>query len=286
MDGDRRRSTNQPSVLNELHNFYRAPLFEELANQAIAADVTLHTIDARGLITEHDSPADSRWQMPVSIGYVKTRNYQEPLRYLSAETGGVAIVNTNEFEEKLEKVEDAVTRYYSLGFRLGPPRGDVLHSIKIELANRSKYKVRYRRKFLERSAETLTADRTMSGLLVDPQHNSLGIEITIERVIPQGQKVWTGEVVVEIPSLNLVSSRGAGGSTATLSIFAVAASEKGRSPLTRTRQSIVLRSDRSTPLELQINLNLDPGFNRVSIGVLDEGSGVDGFAVTETTLPE
>jgi hypothetical protein len=90
---------------------------------------------------------------------------------------------------------------------------------------------------------------------------------------------------VEIPSLNLIAVPGEGGSTAALSIFAVTSSEKGRSPLTRTRQSIVLPTDQSVALELQINLNLDRGFNRVSIGVLDETSGIDGSAVAETTLP-
>jgi len=89
---------------------------------------------------------------------------------------------------------------------------------------------------------------------------------------------------VDVPGLNLVPVPGEGGSTAALSIFAVAASEKGRSPLTRTRQSIVLPSDRSTPLDLPINLTLDPGFSRVSFGVLDETSGIDGFAVAETTV--
>jgi VWFA-related protein len=277
-------SMNAQSALTELHNFYRAPLFEELTNQSIAADVTLHTVDARGLMTEHDTTADRRMGMPVNYGSIKAKNYQEPLRYLAAQTGGIAIVNTNEFEKELETVEDAVTRYYSLGFRLGPRDGDVLHSIDIELPGHPDFKARYRREFLERSAATLAADRTMSGLLLDPAQNSLGVTIEIERTIRQGKKKWIGEVAVDIPGLNLVPIPGEGGSTAALSIFAVAASEKGRSPLTRTRQSIVLSSDRSAPLELQIILDLDPGFNRVSIGVLDETSGIDGFAVAETTV--
>jgi VWFA-related protein len=271
-------------VLNELHNFHRAPLFEDLANQAIAADVTLHTIDARGLITEHDTSADRRSRMPVSIGHVKAQNYQEPLRYLSAQTGGLAIVNTNRFRQGLARIEEAMTTYYSLGFRLGQRAEDKVHSIRIELPIHPDHKMRYRRQFFERSKASLVADQAMTGLLVNPVRNDLDIGISVETVTPQTADTWTGKIAVKIPCLNLAAARGTESTSANLSVFSVSSSEKGRSPLSRTEVVVDLPPDRDAAVELRINLELDAGFNRISIGVLDEVGGIAGFAVAEQTV--
>jgi VWFA-related protein len=272
------------SVLNELHAFYRAPLFEELADHAIAADVTLHTIDARGLLTEHDTTADRRFEMPVTIGYVKARNYQEPLRYLSAQTGGIAVVNTNQFRKGLAQIEEAITSYYSLGFRLGARGNDRVHSIRIELPNHPDNRMRYRRQFLERSDASLVADRTMTGLLMDPLRNDLDIRLSVETVEPQTANSWIGKIALKIPSLHLAAARGTESTSVDLSVFSVSSSEKGRSPLSRTEVVVDLPSDRDAAVQLQINLELDPGFNRISIGILDEVSGMTGFAVAEQTV--
>jgi len=42
-------------ALNELPSLQRGPLHEQLANHAVAANITLHTIDARGLMSENTS---------------------------------------------------------------------------------------------------------------------------------------------------------------------------------------------------------------------------------------
>jgi hypothetical protein len=271
-------------VLNELHAFYRAPLFEELADQAIAVNVTLHTIDARGLLTEHDTTADHRFEMPVTIGYVKARNYQEPLRYLSAQTGGIAVVNTNHFRKGLTQIEEAITSYYSLGFRLGARGDDRVHAIRIELPNHPDHRTRYRRQFFERSHASLVADRTMTGLLIDPLRNDLDIRISVETVEPQTANSLIGKIAVEIPSLHLAAAPGTESTYADLSVFSVSSSERGRSPLSRTEVVVDLPPDRNSAVQLQIDLQLDPGFNRISIGILDEASGMAGFAVAEQTV--
>ncbi len=268
-------------ALTEMHGLYRAPLFEELANQAIAADVAIHTLDARGLIVQGGSAADSKRSTTTSIGFAKTYNYQDSLRYLSATTGGVAVLNTNNFEKGLEQVEEAIASYYSIGFSLDETGGDRLHTVKIELPGQSDSRLLYRKDFFERSVVSLSADRTMTGLLVAPPDNTLGVEIAIANVVPGEKKRWTAEVLVDIPLQILSAVSPTRGSVANITLLAVAASENGRTPISRTSHSIALSEGGGSSLQLQMNLDFGPGINRVSVGVLDETSGLDGYATAE-----
>lgn len=147
-----------PLALNELPSLQRGPLHEELANHAIAANITLHTIDARGLMSENTTSAGDRYQQPTGLGWTKIRNYQDPLLFLSKETGGVAVVNSNEFKKGLEEIGAAVSSYYSLAFALESPSRDRLHAVEITLPEHPDYRLRYRSDLVERSRMTRVSD--------------------------------------------------------------------------------------------------------------------------------
>ena len=53
----------------------------------------------------------------ATVGSVRTANLQAPLRKLAAETGGLAFLNSNRFDEELDRLAQDVGSYYSLGFR-------------------------------------------------------------------------------------------------------------------------------------------------------------------------
>ena len=89
----------------------------ELTRSANRANATIYTIDPRGLIagSEIDQKVDpTEWQ-----DYVRTS--QDSLRVLAEETGGVAIVNQNDFDKALKRIDAETSDYYMLGYYSNNP---------------------------------------------------------------------------------------------------------------------------------------------------------------------
>lgn len=87
-------------------------LMRELTLSANRANATLYTIDPRGLqgVVDAGSYVDqSEWRTYIQ----KTTS---TLRYMAEETGGFAIVNTNDFATDLRRVDAETSDYYVIGF--------------------------------------------------------------------------------------------------------------------------------------------------------------------------
>ena len=100
---------------NQGQQFADADLARELAEvtrTANRANATLYTIDPRGLV----AGADLDEQLdPVEYGnYV--RKTQDSLRVLAEETGGIAVVNQNDFTKALKRIDAETSDYYVLGY--------------------------------------------------------------------------------------------------------------------------------------------------------------------------
>jgi VWFA-related protein len=87
-------------------------LTRELTLSANRANASIYTIDPRGLAGVIDAGQyvdQSEWRTYIQ----KTTS---TLRYLADETGGFAIVNTNDFASALKRVDAETSDYYVLGF--------------------------------------------------------------------------------------------------------------------------------------------------------------------------
>jgi len=85
---------------------------KELTLAANRTNATLFTVDPRGLagITDAGQYLDqSEWRTYLQ----KT---QSSLRYLAEETGGIAVVNNNDFEGALKQIDAETSDYYVLGY--------------------------------------------------------------------------------------------------------------------------------------------------------------------------
>ena len=100
---------------NSGSQFADADLARELAEitrTANRANATLYTIDPRGLVAGSD--LDEQLD-PVEFGeYV--RKTQDSLRVLAEETGGIAVVNQNNFDRALKRIDAETSDYYVLGY--------------------------------------------------------------------------------------------------------------------------------------------------------------------------
>ena len=84
----------------------------EVTRQANRANVTMYTIDPRGLVGMGD--IDEQVDPQQWNEYI--RKSQDSLRVIAEETGGVAIVNQNDFSKALKRIDAETSDYYVLGF--------------------------------------------------------------------------------------------------------------------------------------------------------------------------
>jgi VWFA-related protein len=89
----------------------------DLTRTANRANATLYTIDPRGLV----AGADLDEQLdPVEFGE-HVRKTQDSLRVLADETGGIAVVNQNDFDKALKRIDAETSDYYMLGYTSSNP---------------------------------------------------------------------------------------------------------------------------------------------------------------------
>jgi VWFA-related protein len=108
---DQMRNNNQ---------FADADLARELAEitrTANRANATLYTIDPRGLVAGAD--LDETLDPQEYSEYV--RKSQDSLRVLAEETGGIAVVNQNNFDKALKRIDAETSDYYVLGYYSSNP---------------------------------------------------------------------------------------------------------------------------------------------------------------------
>jgi VWFA-related protein len=84
----------------------------ELTRAANRANATLYTIDPRGLVagTDLDEQLD-----PVEYSE-HVRKTQDSLRVLAEQTGGIAVVNQNNFDKALKRIDAETSDYYVVGY--------------------------------------------------------------------------------------------------------------------------------------------------------------------------
>ena len=84
----------------------------DLTRAANRANATIYTIDPRGLVggSDIDEQVDpTQWN-----DYI--RKSQDSLRVLADETGGMAVVNQNDFDKALKRIDADSSDYYVLGY--------------------------------------------------------------------------------------------------------------------------------------------------------------------------
>src|SRR5688572_12319988 len=84
----------------------------ELTRAANRANATIYTIDPRGLVGGPD--LDEKIDMVEYQEYV--RSTQDTLRVLAELTGGIAVVNQNDFTKALKRIDQETSDYYVVGY--------------------------------------------------------------------------------------------------------------------------------------------------------------------------
>ena len=89
----------------------------ELARAANRSNTTFHTLDPRGLM----AGADIEYNLPTQEWNSHVFRTQSSLRSLAELTGGIAIVNRNNFVAGLREIDAETSDYYIVGFNTNRP---------------------------------------------------------------------------------------------------------------------------------------------------------------------
>jgi VWFA-related protein len=101
--------------------FAEADLVRELAELTRAANranATFYTLDPRGLVAGQDLGDE---QVDAAEWQNHLRETQDSLRVLAEQTGGIAVVNQNDFDKALKRIDAETSDYYVLGYYSGNP---------------------------------------------------------------------------------------------------------------------------------------------------------------------
>ena len=111
--------TNDP-FKKQGQQFVEADLVSDLSwltRNANRANVTMYTIDPRGLVGMPD--LDEKIDMVEWQNYVRTS--QDSLRTIAELTGGYAAVNQNDFDKALKRIDAETSDYYVIGYYSNNP---------------------------------------------------------------------------------------------------------------------------------------------------------------------
>lgn len=275
----------ESSVLLESHRYDLSRRFQTLTNQANASRVTFYTLEAAGLRTYSYLDVSNRTAGGgPRIDQVHFSNLQSTLRFMARETGGMAMVNTNNFTSMLGRMADDFETYYSLGFSPGLGESGRYRKINVLLKKGKKgLNVRHRDGYRDRSVSTRMAEGTRTALHYGYQNNSLDVLIEFGEMIAHERKQWVVPLLVKIPIGRLSFLPQEDMRRARVRLFVGAKdSEGGLSPV----QDIPVPIDiplsefdraRQQYYQYEMKLIMRTGQQVVAVGVRDEIGATMGF---------
>ena len=160
-------------------------ILRELTDFANRASVVLYAVDARGLQTLGPSSGDSTSSFSneqIAERLANRKNSligtQEGLTFLSTETGGIAILNSNDLNRGIKRILDDQQGYYLIGYKPDESTFAVvngqakLHHLRVNIKRPGEYTVRTRNGFYGRTdeakAESLTPSQQLGNALTSP----------------------------------------------------------------------------------------------------------------------
>jgi len=252
-----------------------------MVQNANSDEVTFFTIDATGLTGEgvgasNDDPLSSR----PGIGFQARQDRQAGLQEMALETGGRALLNTNDFQRGLGRVYEAVSTYYTVGVNLSSLPIGKYEKVEVEVA-RPGVTVRSRRGFAARPETVLVEQRARATMETDLSYTAIPAEIKTAPPTPD-KKLYRLPITVTMPASSLTFVPNGDKATARAAFYIGSIDDKGRmSDITRQETTFELASNQTsgdTPLTYAADLQTKKGNYRIVVNVRDVATGKMGTA--------
>ncbi|MGH9367986.1 MAG: VWA domain-containing protein [Thermoanaerobaculia bacterium] len=253
---------------------------EGLAKLANADEVTFYTIDAKGLTGEGGGAAnDDPLAFRPGVAFFARQNAQSGMLTLAHDTGGIALINTNDFQKGLGQIYQDASTYYSVGVNLASLQGAGYRNIQVAV-NRPGLDVRYRRGYATKSNDDRVRDITRAALKTSVSYDSFPVKLQIG-ASAKSKKQYDQPLTVLLPASALTFLPEGDTSKAIAEIYVGVADDKGRTSeigkevatFTQPREGAA-----DAALAYPITLQMRKGNSRIVVNVRDQATGRMGTA--------
>ena len=259
---------------------------DELVRRANASDVTFYAVDARGLTAEgasasNDDPLANR----PGVSFIAREDSQAGMKLLARDTGGLALVNSNDFDRGLGRVYQDTSSYYSIGINMSQLPRAGYRDVKVEVS-RPGLTVRARRGYGARSSAQRASDVTQAALRTNVEYR--GIPVTL-RLAParKEKKYYSLPISMTLPASSLTFTPQGEGSQAKADIFVGAMDDSGNTS-DIGREEAVFNLPKGAPaqaaLTYVVTLQTRKGNQRIVVNVQDRISGRMGTAKADVRV--
>lgn len=272
------------STMLEGMTFDASSLIQSVAKTANANGITLYTVHAAGLTGGGEMSAEHARPVSSQVSMAAMTNTTDSMMMMAEMTGGVASVQTNNFAAAFKRIEADLDSYYSLGYRAGTERVDRQRYLQVRVKNKD-YRVRNRQTFVEKSVYAEMNDRVVASLLYRVKDNALGILARVGTPVPTEDGYFHVPIDVQIPMQALtLLPQGETDYVGGFDVYVVVANkDNDMSDVARKSHQV-----RITPAQYKtiagkfytytLELLMERGLNKISIGVVDQISNTTGFA--------
>jgi len=255
---------------------------QSIAKTANANGITVYAIHAGGLGAANDAmSAEMDKPTPYAVTSAALSNSTESLQLIADMTGGLASINSNNFAQAFRNIQRDLESYYSLGYRAGTERVDRQRNLEVRVKNRN-YFVRNRQTFVEKSPFAEMNDRVIANLLYRTKANEMKILVKVGSPA-RSEDLYKVPIEVQIPMESLTLLPQGESYMGGFSVYVAVANKDGdMSDVARqTHQIRVASSDfpkiKGKYYAYALDLLMEPGPNKISVGVMDEVSNSTGF---------
>jgi len=275
------------SSMLEGMTFDASAAIQSVAKNANANGITMYTIGAGGLDSGNEMSAENSQPTSFMVSQAVQSNTTESMQLMADMTGGIASVQTNNFKAAFNYIQRDLDTYYSLGYRAANmERVDRQRAIDVRLRNNPKnqYIVRARQSFVEKSTFAEMSDRVIANLLYSTKANDMHVITRMSRPIPTDNELFRVPVEVQIPMESLTFLPQGEAFIGGFDVYVVVANKDGdMSDVARKTNQITIPAGDMPKTKgkfytYTLELLMEPGLNKISMGVVDTISNVSGFA--------
>ena len=259
-----------------------------MIQRANADQITFYTVDATGL-TGDGTPASEgspstnviAIEQRPNLRFQAQQDRQNGMQQMAVETGGIALLNTNDFQGGLTRIYQQVSTYYTLGVTLSKLDVTGYQDIKVTV-NRPGATVRARKGFEPLSESQKVANRARATMSTDLSYNA--IPTTIQTApATLDKKYYVLPITVMVPASALTFVPDGDKETSRAEFYIGSVDDKGgMSDLNRQETTFQIPAGKAksadSMLRYAAQLQTKKGNYRIVVNVRDSASGKMGTA--------
>ncbi len=259
---------------------------QALVQRANASDVTFYTVDARGLAAEGVSASeDDPLLMRPGVAFFARQDSQAGLIELAQQTGGLALLNSNDVTKGISRVYEDTSTYYSIGVTLNNLPGKGYRNVKVDVT-RPGLTVRARRGFAPRSPGERAIDVAQAALRSNVEYRGIPVKMFLAPAA-KAKKYYQLPIKLDLPASSLTFLPQGESSRAVADVYVAAIDDAGNMSDVGHEEAVFnlpKDSPASAQLAYTVSLTMRKGSARVVVNVRDRESGRMGTAKADVRI--